>query len=173
MWDLSSLNDTKSLQPCVRLFVTLWTAALLCPWDFPNKNTGVDCHALLQGIFLTQESNLCLLRLPELAGKFFTSSATWEALSKCVLVAQSCLTLCNTMDCSPPGSSVCGIFQARILEWVAIPFSKGSSQPRDWTCVSCIAGHSLPSEPGSNPHPQHWKCGVLTTGPPGKSQWRL
>ena len=44
------------------------------------------------------------------------------------------------MDCSPPGSSVRGILQARILEWVAIPFSKGSSQPRDWTQVSCIAG---------------------------------
>ena len=45
----------------------------------------------------------------------------------CVLVAQSCLTLCNSMDCSPPGSSVHGILQAGILEWVAIPFSRGSS----------------------------------------------
>ena len=44
------------------------------------------------------------------------------------------------MDCSPPGSSVHGILQARILEWVAIPFSRRSSQPRDWTWVSCIAG---------------------------------
>ena len=57
-----------------------------------------------------------------------------------VLVTQSCLTLCDTMDCSPPGSSVHGILQARILEWVAISFSRGSSQPRDWTQVSCIAG---------------------------------
>ena len=48
-----------------------------------------------------------------------------------VLVAQSCLTLCNHMDCSPPGSSGHGILQARILECVAIPFSRGSSQPRD------------------------------------------
>src|SRR5574337_612499 len=44
------------------------------------------------------------------------------------------------MDCSPPGSSVHGILRARILEWVAIPFSRGSSQPRDQTQVSCIAG---------------------------------
>jgi len=44
------------------------------------------------------------------------------------------------MDCSPPDSSVCGIFQARVLEWVAISFSRGSSQPRDWTRVSRIAG---------------------------------
>ena len=56
------------------------------------------------------------------------------------LVTQSCLTLCNPMNCSPPGSSVCGILQARILEWVAIPFFSGSSQPRDRTLVSCIAG---------------------------------
>ena len=57
-----------------------------------------------------------------------------------VLVGQSCPTLCDPMYCSPPGSSVYGIFQARILEWVAISFSRGSSQPRNWTQVSCIAG---------------------------------
>ena len=55
-------------------------------------------------------------------------------------VTQSCPTFSGPMDCSPPGSSVHGIFQARILEWVAISFSRGSSQPRDWTQVSCIAG---------------------------------
>ena len=55
-----------------------------------------------------------------------------------VLVTQSCPTL--YMDCSLPGSSVHGIFQARILECVAIPFSKGSSQPKDRNWVSCIAG---------------------------------
>ena len=48
--------------------------------------------------------------------------------------------------CSLPGSSIHGILQARILEWVAIPFSRGSFQPRDWTQVSCIAGGFLPSE---------------------------
>ena len=58
----------------------------------------------------------------------------------CVLVSQSCPTICDAMDYSPPGSSVHGIFQTRILEWVAIPFSRGSSQPRDQTWVSCIAG---------------------------------
>ena len=56
-----------------------------------------------------------------------------------VLVAQ-CPTVCNPMDWNPLGSSVHGISQARILEWVAISSSRGSSQPRDWTCVSCIAG---------------------------------
>ena len=57
-----------------------------------------------------------------------------------VLVAQSCLTLCNPMDYSPPDSSVLGALQARILKWVTIPFSRGSSQTRDRTWVSCIAG---------------------------------
>ena len=57
-----------------------------------------------------------------------------------VLIAHLGLTFCDTMDCNPPGSSVHGILQARILEWVAIPFSRGSSQPRDWTQVSCNEG---------------------------------
>ena len=57
-----------------------------------------------------------------------------------VLVAQSHLTLCNPMDCSPPGSSVHDILQARMLEWIVIPISRGSSQLRDRTLSSCIAG---------------------------------
>ena len=55
-------------------------------------------------------------------------------------VAQSCPTLCDPMDCSLPGFSVHGILQARILEWVTISFSRGSSRPRDQTRVSCIGG---------------------------------
>ena len=55
-------------------------------------------------------------------------------------VAQSCPTPCDPMDCNLPGSSICGILQARILEWVAISFSRRSSQPRDQTQVSCITG---------------------------------
>ena len=55
-------------------------------------------------------------------------------------VAQSCLALCDPMDCSLPGSTIHGIFQARILEWVAISFSRKSSHPRKWTWVSHIVG---------------------------------
>ena len=55
------------------------------------------------------------------------------------LVTQSCLTLCDPVDCSPPGCSVHGISQAVILEWVAVPFSRGSSRPRDGTRVSCVS----------------------------------
>ena len=65
------------------------------PWDSPGKNTGVGCHFLLQ----------CM--------KVKTESA----------VAQLCATLSDPMDCSPPGSSTHGIFQARVLEWGAIAFS--------------------------------------------------
>ena len=65
--------------------------------------------------------------------------------------AQLCPTLCNPMDCSPLGSSVHGIFQTRIVEWFAIFFSRGSSPPRDWACVSCIAGKFFSAEPPEKP----------------------
>ena len=58
-------------------------------------------------------------------------------------VTQSCPTLCNPMDYSLPGSYIHGIFQARVLEWVAISFSRGYSWPRDWTQVSRIAGRGF------------------------------
>ena len=68
---------------------------LLCPWDSPGKNTGVGCHFLLQCMKVKSESE----------------------------VAQSCPTLSDPTDCSLPGSSIHGIFQARVLEWGAIAFS--------------------------------------------------
>ena len=61
---------------------------------------------------------------------------------------QLCLTLCNPVDCSPPGSSVLGIPQARILEWVAMPFFRGPSPPRNQTQVSCIVDSLLSGLPG-------------------------
>ena len=81
----------------VRLYVTPETAAHQAPhpWDSPGKNTGVSCHFLFQCMKVKSESE----------------------------VAQSCPTLSDPMDCSPPGSSVHGIFQARVLEWGAIAFS--------------------------------------------------
>ena len=74
---------------------------------------------------------------------FRTSDLQNYAIINMGCFAQSCPILCHPKDCSPPGSSVHGIFQARILEWVAISFSRGSSWPRDWahiSCVSCTAG---------------------------------
>ena len=82
----------------VRPSVTPWTqpTRLLHPWDFPGNSTGVGCHFLLQCMKVKSESE----------------------------VTQLCLTLSDLMDCSLPGSSVYGIFQARVLEWGAIAFSK-------------------------------------------------
>ena len=77
----------------------------------------------------------------------------WFPFVLCVLHLASQLspTLCDLMDCSPPGSSVHGILQARILEWVAMPSSRESSPPRDQTHISCTAGRFLTTEPMGNP----------------------
>ena len=86
-----------SLFSRVRLCATPWWQPIRLPrpWDSPGKNTGVGCHFLLQCMKVKSESE----------------------------VTQLCLTLSGPMNCSPPGSSIYGIFQARVLEWGAIPFS--------------------------------------------------
>ena len=124
----------------VGLSATLGTVAarLLCPWGFSRQEYWSEFHALLQGIFSTLAWNpdlLCLLHWQ--AGSLPLAPPVHAAHAKSL---QPCLTLCNPMDRSPPGSSVLGILQARILKQVAIPFSRGSSRPRDRTWVSCIAG---------------------------------
>ena len=81
---------------------------LPCPWESLGKNTGVGCHFLLQCVKVKSERE----------------------------VAQSCPTLSDPMDCSPPGFSVHGVFQARVLEWGAIAFSINSS--RSLLIESCI-----------------------------------
>ena len=92
------------------------------PWGSPGKNTGVGCHLLLQCMKVKSESE----------------------------VAQSCPTLSDPMDCSPPGSSIHGIFQARVLEWGAIAFSRevrdGLFPPCEHTAV-CKPGSVFSSEP--------------------------
>ena len=81
-------------------------------------------------------------------------SSIYICVFVCVLVTHLCPTLCNSTDCSSPDSSVHGILQVRILEWVAIPFSRGSSWPRDWTwvsCVSCTTGRFFTTVPPRKP----------------------
>ena len=85
-----------------------------------KQTTKQDKHAYL----------MCVVWLGEFSA-LSDSNIGEEVVHACVLVTQLCLTLCDSTDCSLPGSSVHGIFQARILEWVAMPFSWGSSQPRD------------------------------------------
>ena len=72
--------------------------------------------------------------------RFFSEWFQSLCISEVSEVAQSCLTLCNPIDCGLPGSSIHGIFQGRVLGWVAIAFSTGSSRPRDRTQVPCIVG---------------------------------
>ena len=82
------------------------------PWDSPGKNTGMGCHFLLQCRKVESE------------------------------VAQLCPTLSDPMDCSPPGSSVHGIFQARVLEWVAIAFSNTEDRKNKNTFLHLLVKHS-------------------------------
>ena len=86
----------KSLQSCLTLCGPIDRSLPGCPWNSPGKNTGVGCHFLLQCMKGKSESE----------------------------VTQLCPTLHDLMDCSLPGSSIHGIFQARVLEWVAISFSQ-------------------------------------------------
>ena len=85
-----------------------------------------------------------------------------------VSVAQLCPTLYDRMDCSPPGSSVLGSLQARILEWLVIPFSRGSSCLRDRTRVSCFAGRffttELPGKPESDNEVRKNQASGVTSG---------
>ena len=95
-YDAAAAAAAKSLQLCptVQLHRRQPTR-LPCPWDSPGKNTGVGCHFLFQCMKVKRESE----------------------------VAQLCLTLSDSMDCSLPVSPIYGIFQARVLEWGAIAFS--------------------------------------------------
>ena len=85
----------------------------------------------------------------ELSPMILTSPECYTVLQNMCSVTQSYLTLCGPVDCSPPGSSVHGISQARILEWVAISCSRGSSQPR--LCASCIGRWILYHWPPGKP----------------------
>ena len=125
---------------------------VLWPLDSPGKNTGVGCHALLQGIFLTQGLNLhlwCFLyweagSLPLVAPRKPRFHERYLYLNYVVVWLLNHVWLfCDPKNCSPPGSSVHGIYQARILEWVAISFSRGSSQSRDQILISCIGKQVL------------------------------
>ena len=109
----------------------------------------IDCHAWILDWYLNISTYL----------KFNTLGFPWMnfipnysvcvcvCVCVCVLVGQLCLTLCDPVYCSLAGSSVPQILQARMLEWVAIPFSGGSSHYRDQAQVSCFKRDSLPSEP--------------------------
>ena len=121
----------------LRLLATLWTvahqASLTMGFVRQEYRSGLpvpspeDCRD--PGIKSTS---------PALAGGFFTSELPGKPCKGLASILS--VRLCDPMGCSPRGSSICGILQARLLEWVAIPFSRGSSRPRDGTGVSHTAG---------------------------------
>ena len=144
-FDMSRNSTALSAQSLSRvwLFATLW-ARLLCPWDSPGKSTGGVYHFLFQGIqswidikFAEFQWNLIFYN------EFYVKYALVLCCAKSL---QSCPTPCDSMDSNPPGSSVHEIFQARILEGIAISSSRRSSWPKDQTCisyVSCIVNQVL------------------------------
>ena len=124
---------------------TLWTVAHQTP-----LSTGFPRQEYWSGLPFPSSGDLpdpgTKAACPTLAGRLFTAEPAeksyiyiWSEV-KWSEVPQSCPTLCDPMDCSLPGSSIHGILQARVLEWVAVCFSRRSSQPRDQTRVSRIAG---------------------------------
>ena len=103
--------------------------SLLCLWDSPGKNTGVGCHFLLQHMKVKSESE----------------------------VAQSCLTFSDPMDCSLPGSSLHGIFQARVLAWSAIAFSEWDNNSPLFSSISPSNSQQFPVGTGAEmTSPSHY-----------------
>ena len=120
--------------------------ALSCPtWGMREAPLPADSCCSRVASILTSVT-LCLFYLLLNIKKYIfydVYSFCLTSLAHRCLVTKLCLTLLRPMDCSPPGSSVHGILQARILEWIANSFSRGSSPPRDWTSVSCTGRQIL------------------------------
>ena len=115
-----------------QMFPQVWFAPTIptaFPWRYRHKRHSYLEHSVWKWDYWHFQSEAC-----------GWVAAFVEKKKVKVLVTQLCLTLWDPTDCSLPGFSVHGISQARIVEWVAIPFSRGSSPPRDRTQVSCVAG---------------------------------
>ena len=106
--------------------------------DLPHPEIKPGSPALQADSLPTELSGKSLALLIRFQRINLSEQTVSESICCCCLITKLCLFY-DPMDCSPPGSSVHGIFQARILEWVAISFSRGSSQPRDRTSISYVA----------------------------------
>ena len=131
-------------------FLVMWPQTTLCActcltlkwrYEYPSFSVVVQ-------LICGNNTIICQLPTPENRAWQILSAYEITTMSACVC-AQSRPTLCDPMDCSLPDSSFHGILWARILEWVTMPSSRGSSWPRDWSCVSWIAGRFLLSHWGS------------------------
>ena len=147
----------------------IWTGILWQEHDWAMWNevsiAGVPNLLAPSALHLLCTTCLWLLHQLHLRSQRLGTPALWDtsilpvlsvSVYMCANSLPSCLILCDPVDCSPPGSSDHGILQARILEWVAMPSSGGSSQPRIWNGISCVPvfqAYSLPLSRGGSPFP--------------------
>ena len=144
----------------------LYPTRFPCPWDSPGKNTEVGCHSLLQGIFPIQGSNPCLLHCRQIPYHLSHQG------SYCVLSHSVMFDSATPWTVAYQDPLYMGILQARILEWITLPSSRGSSLPKDQTQVSCISGRFL-SEPPEKLKSNGVGCLFLLQGifPTQESNW--
>ena len=158
-------------------------ASVRAPWPLSTISSATDWLPDAGNCLLVSSSFLVYerakyLRCSTQQGHWVQAAARWCGPWELCVCAPSCPTLCNPMDWSPPGSCVHGLLQARILDWVLISYSTGSSPPRGRTCVSCIArqvlyhwyhagpkatvGGLAPTTPQSTVNPSYtWRVGQL------------
>ena len=150
-----------SLFSHVQLFVTLWTIThqALLSMGFSRQEYWNGLPHPSAGDLPDSRIELVSLMSPALAGGFLTTSTTWQTLIYVRKWKWSRSVMSDSLlpvDCSPSSSSVHGILQARILEWVAVSFSRGSSWPRDRTQVSRIAGRFFTDRAMREAHGEGW-----------------
>ena len=124
----------------VRLLVTPWTAAHQAPWSMGFSRQEYWSGVPLPSPVYASHRKLRKYRWEKKGPPARITEYSYMLPFPLVQLLNHVLLFCNPIDHSPPGSSVCGISQARILEWIAISFSSGSSWPQDQTCIYCIAG---------------------------------
>ena len=149
-WGLPRWHSSKeSTCQCRRRRFNSWVGTI--PWSRKRQPTSV----FFPGKFCGQRSLVGYSLQVHRVGHNWVTAHTQIM---CLLVAQSCPILCNPMDCSPPGSSVHRILQARILEWVVIPFPRGIPEPGIKSESPALQVISFPSEPLGKPQFCHVSC---------------
>ena len=136
-----------------------WRTRAIPEWDAKRPSQPQSSGPLALVEYSIHQTSTCRISLGKSVSQPILATQN-SVLCMRAKSLQSCPSLCDPMDCSPPGSSVHGILQARILEWVAMPSSRGSFQPRDQTQVSCVScldrwvlyhEHHLGSTPPQSP----------------------
>ena len=180
-WTRTQKLEISAQRKCLKCFINIWCT-------FSVLWTGLRKCPIIVLVLRVQNQELLhyLLLSRYESTRYLSGTALGMDTQRESEVAQSCPTLCDPMDCSPPGSSVHGIFQARILELVAISFSRRSSRPRDWTQVSHIVGRrftiwatreiwDLHFTTTKGRHGLHWRvaCFLINTKTENHSTWKI